>query len=569
MLKSLGKVKELWPDYKAVMEPMTAPGITVSSAQLQEMRGKEHALELATEGLANMYASTTQTTTRVNIDILVPLPFNTSWEAGYTLRTSVLVAEAVINDQQLLLPGFRIQSQFRDDKCDGANAVRIILEETANSDQWVGIGGLGCDDVCAQVSVVASSSRMPLISYGCPADYLSDKEAYPNFVRMGTSASYAVTLTAQFAKKFGWKHITVVSGAVNVYKRDADAALAFFRKHEVSAKWLNTLESTFAGTLSIIDDFIDNKHRVVYFLGGEDLFRQVLCASVEKNMKKGMTWISTAVERTAWWTIEDAALKAAHPTCTVAEITSHIQGAVFIRGLGAPLPSQANSTKLSCFNGYTPWSFSELVKQRFKEGVSKNEVGLGDAEPVEHPMEGLMNQGADGTCAFAMALRYMLFDKGYKIDQVRRLSEGHFNEMQNYIRNTMSANGSAGPLKFDENQKPAILGVFQVSSDHAVLVGTVSPDNMTAANRDDILVDLLDHTNDALVNTTWTEADPDPLPPQRFRPWLLIKVLSRIIPIGGPMLLAYMNSLPGFSAWVKRTTSGVSSTKDVAGAESA
>jgi hypothetical protein len=509
-----------------------------------------------------MYASTTQTTTRVDIDILVPLPFNGSWEAGYTLRTSALVAEALINDQQLLLPGFRIQSKFRDDKCNGARAVRIILEETATSDQWVGIGGLGCDDVCAQVSVVASSSRIPLISYGCPGDYLSDMEAYPNFVRMGTSASYAMTLTAQFAKKFGWKHVTVVSGAVNVYKREADAAIAFFTKHVGSTKWMNTLESNFAGTLAIIDDFIANKHRVVYFLGGEDLFRQVLCASVERNMKKGMTWISTAVERTAWWTLEDAALKAAHPKCTVAEITSHIQGALIIRGLGAPVPSQANSTQLSCFSGYTPWSFSELVKQRFKEGVPKNEVGLGDAEPVEHPMEGLMNQGADGTCAFAMALRYMLFDKGYTIDQVRRLSEAHFNEMQNYIRNTMSANGSAGPLKFDENQKPAQLGVFQVSSDHSVLVGTVSPDNMTAANRDDMLVDLLVHQNDGVVNTTWTLADADPLAPEPYRPWLLIKVLSRIIPIGGPMLLAYMNSIPGFSAWVKRTTSGVSTTKD-------
>ena len=53
-------------------------------------------------------------------------------------------AEALINDQQLLLPGFRIQSKFRDDKCNGDRAVRIILEETATSDQWVGIGGLGC-----------------------------------------------------------------------------------------------------------------------------------------------------------------------------------------------------------------------------------------------------------------------------------------------------------------------------------------------------------------------------------------------------------------------------------------
>jgi hypothetical protein len=42
----------------------------------------------------------------------------------------------------------------------------------------------------------------------------------------------------------------------------------------------------------------------------------------------------------------------------------------------------------------------------------------------------------------------------------------------------------------------------------------------------------------ALVNTTWTLADPDPLMAEPYRPWLLIKLFSRAIPIGVPMLLA-------------------------------
>jgi hypothetical protein len=99
-------------------------------------------------------------------------------------------------------------------------------------------------------------------------------------------------------------------------------------------------------------------------------------------MKAGMTWISSAVERTAWWTFEDTALTAAHSECNVAAITEHIQGALFVRGLGAPPPSQANNTQLSCFKGHTPWSFSELVKKGFKEGVPPNEVMGGAADPV-------------------------------------------------------------------------------------------------------------------------------------------------------------------------------------------
>jgi hypothetical protein len=88
---------------------------------------------------------------------------------------------------------------------------------------------------------------------------------------------------------------------------------------------------------------------------------------------------------------------------------------------------------------------------------------------------------------------------GYTVEEVRRLSVEAYSEMQDYIRNSLNANGSTGRLKFDENQKPAHLGVFQVSGDHAVLVGTVDPDNMTSANRNDVSVNLLDNTNVYMV----------------------------------------------------------------------
>jgi hypothetical protein len=69
------------------------------------------------------------------------------------------------------------------------------------------------------------------------------------------------------------------------------------------------------------------------------------------------------------------------------------------------------------------------------------------------------------------------------------------------LNRNIAFNGSAGHLMFEGNQKPAHLGVFQVRGDSAVLVGTISPANLTDANKHDVSVDLLDVVNGGIVNS--------------------------------------------------------------------
>ena len=67
----------------------------------------------------------------ITVDILVPLPFNGSHPIGETLRMAILVAQDIINEQQLLLPGYSVNSVFFDDQCSGEIAVRQVLETMA------------------------------------------------------------------------------------------------------------------------------------------------------------------------------------------------------------------------------------------------------------------------------------------------------------------------------------------------------------------------------------------------------------------------------------------------------
>merc|ERR1719486_767331 len=155
------------------------------------------------------YLLETSVANQITVDILVPLPFNGSHPIGESLRMAILVAQDIINEQQVLLPGYSVNSVFFDDQCRGDHTVREVLETMAGNSQFVAIGGMGCNDVCAQVSVVASSMRVPSLGYECPGDYLTDSEQFQNFYRLGTVTLYAKVILAQLVKQYEWKEVTL------------------------------------------------------------------------------------------------------------------------------------------------------------------------------------------------------------------------------------------------------------------------------------------------------------------------------------------------------------------------
>jgi len=459
---------------------------------------------------------------------------------------SILVAQDIINEQQLLLPGYTVKSEFFDDQCSGNYAVRKVLETMAGQDKFVGVGGMGCNDVCAQVSVVASSMRVPSLAYDCNADYLTDAVQYQNFYRLGTVTSYAKVILAQLAKQFAWTEVKLVYHESFLSQGDAQYT-SFFDQHGIQFS-VTPFSGDFADAVSIFEYMNSNKYRVVYFIGDEQTFRKLVCAAITTNTKKGITWISEGVHSEAWWTVNDADLRSEHPECTANTIAEHMQGAINIKGMGAPVPydEKAMNTELTCFKGYTPKTFSDLVQKHMQEGYPLGEAGT----EVERPFTSVLNYGADGTCALVLAVRHMLFTKGKTIDDVRRLDESNYEEIQKYIKDSLSFDGSSGPVSFTGNDNPGTLGVYQLMGQEDVLVGTVGWND---AKNLDVDQNLMDIYNGGVRNESWTEADEDPPPPAAYFPWDAVKVLSRVIPIGCPCFLAYLNSIPGFENFVARS----------------
>ena len=164
------------------------------------------------------------------------------------------------------------------------------------------------------------------------------------------------------------------------------------------------------------------------------------------------------------------------------------KGTINIKGMGAPVPydEKAMSTELTCFKGFTPKSFSDLVQKHVQEGYPLGQTGT----EVERPFTSVLNYGADGTCALVLAVRHMLEEKGKTIDEVRLLDESSYEEIQKYIRYEMSFSGASGPVSFTGNDNPGTLGVYQLIGQEDILVGSVGWNDAKNMDIDQNLMDI-------------------------------------------------------------------------------
>ena len=80
--------------------------------------------------------------------ILVTLPFTGSWDACKLMKTAALIAQVLINNQQLLLPGYQLVCHSFDDECSTDRVTQLLLVQRSANDSVVALAGLRCKASC-------------------------------------------------------------------------------------------------------------------------------------------------------------------------------------------------------------------------------------------------------------------------------------------------------------------------------------------------------------------------------------------------------------------------------------
>jgi len=251
----------------------------------------------------------------------------------------------------------------------------------------------------------------------------------------------------------------------------------------------------------------------------------VVCASRVTGANVGITWLYEGIVGRNWWTSDDTDLLAEQPTCTGEAVTESFQAAINIAGIGKALPNNLD-TPLDCFNGFTSRSFLEALDQHLTDGYDTPGV-LKEYTVVERPYMELRAHSADGVCAIAKTVGYLL-GEGYSADDLREPGPELHKLFVGSMKTGIAFHGVSGWVNFTGNDKPESLAVKQVQGGDFVTVGLAFPNGS-------MRLDM----NGGLVNESWKPAKEDA---EADFPYLIFQVLTPLLCICCPALAGCIRS---------------------------
>jgi len=502
-----------------------ASGSAPSADDLIEVMDDGKSVSTVTNAAVVLFSTSSRTTTSMPLDLLTPLPLTGIWAPGRSMKTASKLAEDIINQQAKITPGYGITHHYFDDACDDQEGMRVVLKESVN-DAYIAIAGMGCSAVCASVAFAASSTNMPFLSYECSGVELSDTTQYPDFLRMGTPLVHSIDVIKALHAMFKWSRITIVSGSPSTYRAEVELLQQKLMDNDISTDYYSSYDVTFGETRSMVDAFRKEKRRVIYLVGEETFFRRVICASITTGANLGITWLYDGIQSNNWWTVDDPSLLSEESDCTGAAITESFQGALNIVNLGQRLPENAD-LPLDCFEGYTATTFLELMEQHLLDGYP---VPGNNETMVARPHMELLAHAADGVCAFAKTMGYLMGPPvSASIDDLRKPSPELYSAFVDYMKNDLVFQGVSGKVNFTGNDKSEPLALKQVQGQDSLIVGYAFSSNGS------VRMDV----NGGPSNASWQEAYPDPT---AYFPFLVFQVLIPLLCICCPAIAGCIRS---------------------------
>lgn len=151
------------------------------------------------------------------------IPWNGSWPAGPRLASAIIVAIDKVRDLNLL-PGYNLTYIWRDSFCQIGPSLRAVADLRGLKPSIDVFIGPACSMGCMSSGFLAAHWDLPMISYGCIDEDLSDKSTYPTFVRTVGPFSQSGNLLLLLMEQYGWNRVAILTSTEPVWSQLASLA---------------------------------------------------------------------------------------------------------------------------------------------------------------------------------------------------------------------------------------------------------------------------------------------------------------------------------------------------------
>ena len=158
-----------------------------------------------------------------------------------------------------------------------------------------GVTGVTKSSTAARVAAVMSTVHIPVVSTTATSDDLSNKRAYPYFLRIGPPDKYQSQAILDILEHYDWRYFALVysegsygqNGAKNIERGAKERGLCLALSEMIYSDY------TRSDIRDIVDALVDNGQvrAVVLFTGGDDL--KYFYAEVDEELYGWFIWIGS------------------------------------------------------------------------------------------------------------------------------------------------------------------------------------------------------------------------------------------------------------------------------------
>ncbi len=222
------------------------------------------------------------------------MPWSGSWSIGPRIGGAFILGLEEVRKRNLL-PGYNIEWEFRDSACSARQGIRGAIEIWNEVDDLDAIIGPGCSVCCEYVSVLAANWNIPVASFGCLLDLLSDKTKYPTFFRTTHTTKDIAPFYDMICDVFDWQTVGIIATTETVSSREAyyttlrlesSGKTVFFSKIEPTIVGNQVDEENMEKQREVLKSMKDKVRIIIVTLFGAGM-RNLLLSACDEGMLEG------------------------------------------------------------------------------------------------------------------------------------------------------------------------------------------------------------------------------------------------------------------------------------------
>ncbi|XP_025092635.1 gamma-aminobutyric acid type B receptor subunit 1-like isoform X2 [Pomacea canaliculata] len=366
------------------------------------------------------------------------------YPAGTAFQMAAEMAVEDINKRADMLPGYTIELDTADTKCQSAEGVNEVYKRLYNKSATVlMVLGETCSHVTEITAQVSRKWNLVQITYSALSPTLSNKDVFPWFFRVVAPENVLSFVSVELFVHFNWTNVSVIQQNYQVFTTGVELMKKALEKSNIKLDYTENFDSD---PRQAVRSMKNHDARIIYVACYEEQARQASCEAFNiEYYGPHIVWIFPGFYDRKWYLRRDV-------NCTVDEILQVIDGYFSVTSVNVDINEAMNDT----ISGWPTSEFDCRFCAHFHR--LRQDAWMDDCQCDLHASLSGSNRAPlayDAMWAVALALNGTLTDllaegRGHRLEEFTYENEAMAQLIFHNMKNT-SFKGITGNISFSSS----------------------------------------------------------------------------------------------------------------------